>query len=101
MQTQRGSLSRVFTVCYSICIFLTEYSKVWPLCLNFKLITATFSGVQKFMNFTVCLQLSMDCSNNYRLVSNMNILSLKLPDLFISSFIIFTFNLKFPNSILS
>ena len=35
-------------------------------CLNFKLITARFSGVQKFMNLTVCLELSMDYSNNHR-----------------------------------
>ena len=31
-----------------------------------KLITARFSFVQKFMNLTVCLELSMDYSNSYR-----------------------------------
>ena len=35
-------------------------------CLNFKLITARFSGFQKFMDLTLCLELSMDYSNNYR-----------------------------------
>ena len=30
-----------------------KYLKVWPLCLNFRLITARFSGDQKFRNFTV------------------------------------------------
>ena len=47
---QRSSLIRVFTVYYSICIFLTKYPKVWPLCLNFKV---KFSCVVKFRNFTV------------------------------------------------
>ena len=36
LTVQRSSLIRVFTVCYSICIFLTKYAKVWPLCLNFR-----------------------------------------------------------------
>ena len=31
----RSSLIRVFTVCYTICIFLMKYPKVWPTCLNF------------------------------------------------------------------
>ena len=44
---------QIFTVCYSISIFLTKYSTVWPLCLNFRLITAKFSGVRKFRNFRV------------------------------------------------
>ena len=26
----------VFTVCYSIHIFLMKYPRVWPLCLNFR-----------------------------------------------------------------
>ena len=51
----RSSLIRVFTVCYSICIFLTKYPKVWPLCLRFRWITSNFSGVQKFRNFTVII----------------------------------------------
>ena len=53
VQTQRSSLIRVFTVCYSICIILTKYPKVWPLCLNFSKITAKIFGVQKFRNLTV------------------------------------------------
>ena len=32
-----------------------KYPKVWPLCLNFTYITAEFSGVQKFGNFTVLI----------------------------------------------
>ena len=34
--TVLSSLIRVFTVCYSICIFMMKYPKVWHLCLNFK-----------------------------------------------------------------
>ena len=60
------------------------------------MITARFSGVQKFMNLTVCLELSIDYSNNYRVVSNMNILSLKL--LIYKFCIIFTFNFKYSKS---
>ena len=37
----------------SPCIFLTKYPKVLPLCLNFRYITAKFSGVQKFRNIMV------------------------------------------------
>ena len=33
---------KVFTVCYSICIFLTKYCKVCSLCSNFRLNTAKF-----------------------------------------------------------
>ena len=36
-----------------ICIFLTKYPKVWPVCLNFRKITANIFGVRKFRNFTV------------------------------------------------
>ena len=32
---------------------LTKYPKVWPLFLNFRKITAKFSGVRKFRNFAV------------------------------------------------
>ena len=49
----RSSLIRVFTVCYSIGMFLTKYPKVWAFCLNFRLITAKFSGIRKSRNFTV------------------------------------------------
>ena len=42
---------RVFTICYSICIFWSKYSMtVWPLCLNFRKFTAKFSGVEKQTN---------------------------------------------------
>ena len=37
------------------CIFLVKYPKVWYLCLNIRLITARFSYVQKFRNFTVLI----------------------------------------------
>ena len=48
-------LIRTFIVCYSICVFLTKYAAVWLLCLNFRVITARFSGVRKLRNFTVSL----------------------------------------------
>ena len=35
-RSSRSSLIRVFTVCYSICIFLSKFPKVWPLCFNFR-----------------------------------------------------------------
>ena len=41
----RSSLISVSTVCFSICIFLTKYPKVWPLFLNFRFFTAKFSHV--------------------------------------------------------
>ena len=44
---------RIFTVCYSIIMILIKYPNLRPLCLNFRKITAKFSGVQKFRNFTV------------------------------------------------
>ena len=40
---------------------LTKYLKVWPHCLNFRYITAKFSGIQKFKNFTVHLCHEEDC----------------------------------------
>ena len=33
VQTQHSPI-RVFTVCYSICIFLTKYPKDWPIYLS-------------------------------------------------------------------
>ena len=36
VQTQTRTGSSPFTVCYSICIFLTKYPKVWSLCLNLR-----------------------------------------------------------------
>ena len=38
-------------ICYSICIFLKKYSKVWPLYLNFRCITGKFSGIRNFRSF--------------------------------------------------
>ena len=52
VQTQ-SSLIRIFTVCFSICIILMKYSKLLPLCLNFRWITGKFSHVRKFRNFMV------------------------------------------------
>ena len=50
----RSSLIRVFTACYSTCISLMKFPiKIWPLCLNFRLIRAKFSVIQKFRNFRV------------------------------------------------
>ena len=34
-------------------LFVMKYPKVWAFCLNFRVITARFSGIQKFRNFTV------------------------------------------------
>ena len=39
---------RVYTVCNSVCIFWTHYTKVKQLCTNFRVITAKFS-VFKFL----------------------------------------------------
>ena len=51
----RSSLIRVYTVCNSICSFWMQYSTVKPSCLNFRVITANFSGVLIFRIFTVSL----------------------------------------------
>ena len=40
-------------ICYSICLVLMKYPKVWHYCLNFRKITAKFSGVRNLRNFTV------------------------------------------------
>ena len=54
VQTQiRSSLIRIFTVCYSICIFLKKHNKLWSVFSNFRQITSKFSGVLKLRNFTV------------------------------------------------
>ena len=45
---------------------LTKYPKRWPLCLNFRYITAKFSGVQKFRNFTVFIAFSEKSDNPCR-----------------------------------
>ena len=50
---QRSSLIRVYTVCYSLCIFWTRYSMVEPHYTNFRVITTKFLGVRIFRKFTV------------------------------------------------
>ena len=53
-QTPREEQSdQVYTVCHSVHIFWTHYSMVNPLCSNFRVITANFSGVRIFRVFTV------------------------------------------------
>ena len=32
---------------------MIKYLKLWPICLNLRYITAKFSGIRKFRNFTV------------------------------------------------
>ena len=49
----RSNLIRVYTVCYSVCIFKTYYSMVKPQCSNFRISTAIFSGVRIFRIFMV------------------------------------------------
>ena len=44
---------RIYTVCNSSCIFWMHYSTVKPSCLNFRVITANFSGVRIFRKFMV------------------------------------------------
>ena len=46
-QSDLGLHSLLFQMC-----FLTKYPSTWPLCFNFSLTSAMFSGVQKFRNFT-------------------------------------------------
>ena len=42
-------LIRVYTVCYSVYVFRTHFSIVKPRCSNFRIITANFLGVSKFL----------------------------------------------------
>ena len=44
---------RVYTVCHSVCIFWTHFSRVKPPYSNFRVITTNFSGVQIFNSFMV------------------------------------------------
>ena len=44
---------RVYTVCHSVCIFWTHYSRVKPLYSDFRVITTYFSDVRIFRSFTV------------------------------------------------
>ena len=48
-------LTRVYTLCHSICTFWTHYSIVEPPCSNLRVITENFSGVQNFRIFTILL----------------------------------------------
>ena len=43
----------VFTVCHSICTFLTNFSRETLFGLNFRVIAANMLGVRKFMTFMV------------------------------------------------
>ena len=53
--SNRSSLIRVYSVCYSICIFWMHYSVVEPPCLTFRIITPNFSGVRFFRKFMVII----------------------------------------------
>ena len=53
VQTQKSSLIRVNTVCYSVCIVWTHYSMVEPRSSNFRMITTNVLGVRIFRKFTV------------------------------------------------
>ena len=71
------SVIRVSTVCYSICNILTKYLKDLPLSLNFRyiyILTAKFSGVQKFRNFTVIILIYRQKTINTQTILNQNIL---------------------------
>ena len=57
----------IFAVFHSICIFWTNYPIVWPLCLNFWLLTAMFSSLWKFRNFTVFCILQVQTARMRRL----------------------------------
>ena len=48
---------RIFTVCFSICIFWRHFFAIMPICLNFRVITAKISDVPKFRSFTVIILL--------------------------------------------
>ena len=60
-------LIRVYTVCHSIHIFWTHYCTVKPLCLNFRVITANFSGVQIFRVSMVLFDSPSYRDKDYRL----------------------------------
>ena len=47
------TLIRVYTVCYSVCIFWMHFSIVKQHCSNFRIITAILLGVRIFRIFTV------------------------------------------------
>ena len=51
--------SALFAIPFAFFYEIPLYLMVWPLCLNFRLITARFSGVRKFRNFTVSSRYTM------------------------------------------
>ena len=55
-QTVQSSLTRVYTVCHSICIVWTHYSMVEPHSSNFRVITTNFLGVRIFRKFRELLE---------------------------------------------
>ena len=62
---QTSPLIWVYTVCHSVCMFWMPFSTLKPRCLNFRIITAKFSGVRIFRMFTVLLKdpsLGMFCA---------------------------------------
>ena len=50
---------------------MRKYPKVWSLCLNFRVITAKFSSVRKFSDFTVFV----DESSQYLMKNHKELLS--------------------------
>ena len=69
---QKSSLIRVYTVCHSVCIIWTHYSRVEPHSSNFSVITTNFLGVQIFRKFTVMPHLlgSKEISNDQELIQS-------------------------------
>ena len=63
------SLIRVYTVCQSVCIFLTHCAVVKWYCSNFRMITAIFSSVRIFRIFTVIKFYKGWCLLKYLLVT--------------------------------
>ena len=53
---------------YTVCIFWMHYSTVKPSCLNFRVITANFSGVRIFRIFTVIPDFFSQNSNEVRYI---------------------------------
>ena len=48
---RRSSLIRVYTVCHSVCFFLTHYSVVKWYCSKIRIVTAIFFGCPNFKEF--------------------------------------------------
>ena len=61
----RNSLIRAYTVCHFACIYWMHCFTVKPPCLNFRVITADFSGVWTFTIFTLHVVLNYLTSNKW------------------------------------